>query len=866
MKARVNRLDSHSAIAAMAMISLLAVGCGSDDDSNDGDPTPVPTATAPQSTPTPTSLPPDTPAPTNTPVEGAAVRGVVVVDGAVRATAGDALGGAPEVDFVAAGFDRSLAFADWRLECDALEDGLEGTTDDGGRFEIGGLPPGECRLEVTKTVGGNLMTFLLSFTVGDDGASEVVAEVSWGLVRVTSLYSSGGSDYRRVWTNSGARLLVRDGSIAEIGDYARLLVDGDGDGLFDSPGCDEAVWQCAGFGECGDGRRCACTASCPFCDDCGPPVCVAAAPYNPYRCDDTGGCANPNDRCVCAASAPDAQDCPQRVCVPSCAPAAIDGIQVHGPAQLVAGQDSSFGATVSLSDGSFLDVTSLASWQSSAPDVLAVRAWGGASALSAGDTAVTATLEAIASDPYEVTVTPRPPLVAIHLQNFDCYPGYFDGPIAAPAPPIADAAFAPPFCLDAIEVGATVRFQALGEFAGGHYEDITDEVDWSATPATVGSIENGLFTGTGAGTATISASLGSVGSDTRELRVVTERSIVAISVYPESQYYLDFLPVADIAPCFGCGGSLTVLVGDEIRFRATARYDTGGWEDVTEDVTWSVTPAGVLSVGDGGVLTASAAGETTVTATLDAIESNPYEVNVVAEATLQSLYIYQEGANAQDRVIEAGGEAHFHAEGYYDVGFGRDATGDVDWHSSDERVARFEEPGVLLGLTAGSVAVWAELDGVRSSTLFMEVFAQTDIDFCDVENVNRGTWTDGFNRVYLESDCASYTRPDVVELRFTVTETERPGGIFDPCLDLYAFRVDGGAETFVRTIREEGCGEPFLAAGAPEFDDAQLRYQLRAFWDLKSELGSAVPPGTYRIKGRFYLYYDPVVTIDIEVD
>lgn len=869
MTTRVKRFDVPRAIFALAAISLLAIGCGSDDDDNGGPP-PVPTSTASQNTATPTRTG-STPVATNTPVQGAAVRGLLVVDGAVRAGSGDALAGAPEVDFVADGFDRALSFADWSTTCEGGGEPRTGTTDESGRFEIGGLPPGECTVEVSKTVGGNLMTFSLVITVGDDGAAEVVAEVSWGLVRATSIYTSGGSDYRRVWTNHGAHLLIRDGNIVEIGDYARRLVDADGDGQFESPDCDGDVWQCSDFGGCDPGRRCSCTGSCPFCEDCGggPPVCVAAGPYVPYACDGTGGCANPGDRCVCASSAPDSQDCPQRVCVPSCAPASIDEVRVYGAQQIVVGQESSFSATAGLSDGSFIDVTSLAAWESSAPSVLTVAAWGAAEAVSAGAAEVTATLEDIGSDPYAVTVTPRPALIAIHLQNYDCYPGiYTDKPVALPEPGIADQAFAPPFCLDAIEIGGSVQFHALGEFASGFYQDISDEVEWSATPQSVGTIEDGLFTATGAGSASISASLEGVASAQRELRVVTERSVVAISVYPESQYYFDFLPVADVAPCyeFGCGGSLTVLLGDEMQFRATARYDTGGWEEVTAEVTWNATPAGVLTVGDGGALTASGEGAATVTATLGAVTSNSYAVDVVEEATLQGLDIYQEGANAADRVIETGGEAYFHAHGYYDVGFSRDATDDAEWHSSDEAVARFEEPGVLLGLAAGSVAVWAELDGKRSSVLFMEVFAQTEIDFCDVENVNRGTWTDGFNRVYLESDCATYEQPDIVELRFTVTETERPGGIFDPCLDLYAFRIEGGVETFVRTIREEGCGEPFLARGAPEFDDAELRYQLRAFWDLKNDAGNAVPPGTYRIKGRFYLYYDPVVTIDVEVD
>jgi hypothetical protein len=114
----------------------------------------------------------------------------------------------------------------------------------------------------------------------------------------------------------------------------------------------------------------------------------------------------------------------------------------------------------------------------------------------------------------------------------------------------------------------------------------------------------------------------------------------------------------------------------------------------------------------------------------------------------------------------------------------------------------------------------------------------------------------------LESDCGEYSVPDVVAIRYTVTETQPHGGIFDPCLDLYILR----GEERIRTLREEGCGDPFLAAGAPERDeDTVLKYQLLAFWQLDDDQGEKVPPGTYTIFGRFYLYYDPIVSIDVEV-
>ncbi len=849
----------------------LAVGCSDDDGGGDG---PQPTATpsairsdTPAATPTPTEGVGD---PTATPSENAALRGILLVHREVRAGAGDALAAAPELGFVepgfvGRGFDRSLSFADWSLTCDGSDEVLAGTTDADGRFAVETIEAGECSLEVTKTVGGNLMLLEMSITVGDDGA-EVVAEVSWGRVRVASLYTLDGIEHRTIATNGGAKVVLRQGTIVEIADYARQLVDDDGDGTFETPQCGESVWQCSDFDECGDRRYCACTASCPFCDDCGPPVCVfpGASGLNPYQCNEDGSCANADDVCVCASSSPDSTDCPQQVCVSPCQPVELGPITVYGSAEMIDGQQGSFTALMELSDGSVLNVTGVADWASSDDTIVSASSWGAVEALAAGTAQVTAALGEETSAPFQVVVRPRPALRLIHLQNYDCYPVPFYGP----EPALIDEAFLPPSCGDAVEIGGTLQFHAFGEFDDFYYEDITDEVTWSVTPAGVATIEGGLFTGAGEGAATVQASLDGVDSDSREIRVVTERSVVDLSIYPDSYYYLDFVAVADIEPCFGpvCPGVVSTLTGDEIRFHATARYDIGGWEDVTEQVEWVADAPAVVQFGEAGVATAAGEGETTVRATLGEVESHPYGVRVVAEATVQHIEIYQQGANAQDRVIEVGGNAYFHANGYYDVGFSRDATDDADWHTGDESVARFDEPGVLTGLAAGSVAVWAEIDGVRSQVLFMEVFEQTDIDFCDIENVNRGTWTDGFNRVFLESDCADYeVASDVVQLRFTVTETERPGGIFDPCLDLYAFRVDGGVETFVRTIREEGCGEPFLEAGAPEFEDAALRYQLQAFWDLKDDSGAAVTPGTYRIKGRFYLYYDPVVTIDVEV-
>lgn len=84
--------------------------------------------------------------------------------------------------------------------------------------------------------------------------------------------------------------------------------------------CVGEVWSCGGDKpalslRCGDGRVCTCTASCPLCEDCGPPVCVPQGTPTPWRCQADGDCGA-GFRCECVSSCQGCDDCPRSVCVP----------------------------------------------------------------------------------------------------------------------------------------------------------------------------------------------------------------------------------------------------------------------------------------------------------------------------------------------------------------------------------------------------------------------------------------------------------------------------------------------------------------------------------------------------------------------
>lgn len=865
-----NRISRR--LLAVAIGAVLLAACGGD--GGDSPPATSTATVAAASTATPTHTPP---------VGEGLVSGLFVVRQDVDAASGDALGAPPslwEGHPDSQTFDRALSHADLSLVEDRTR---QANTAADGSFELSDLGPGSYNLTVTKTIEGNLVSARVPFGVGDDGSAEVVAQMSWGLVKSTSTYTKDGQTVREIYGPYGNHVILRSGVVAGLDDPNRSLVDADGDGRLDPRGCNDLVLPCDAASGCEPGATCQCVASCPLCEDCGALVCAAKGLGSPYRCGPDGTCAQAGDRCACVPSCPVCDDCRMQVCLPPCEPVEIVGLKTYGPVQLLEGQQGNVTAVAVLSDGTTMDVTYLADWESSDEAVVAVDSWGSVRAIGLGTAQVTATLGQHVSEPWPIAVVEKPPLTRIRVHNVycDCGPVYLGGPEAPfdrrpclmrPDVPAAGDILPVPYCNPVLRIGATVPFAAIGEFGEGlHYEDITQSAAWRVDPAAVGTIEAGLFTATAAGDAEVSASLGGVVSDGAPVRVVDHPTIVSLTIYannvardavsggplpPDASQPGEDGTVAE--PCFDCRYDLTVLNGDVLPFAATAQYDTGEWEDVTAKVAWRSNLPAVASIGTDGRMEALSAGKATIEATLDGLTSNAVGVRVVDEATLVSLSAYPEGT---DRVLEKGRQMFFHATGYYDVGFGRDVTGSAVWLSSSEGVGGFDEPGVFTARAVGMTDVWAELDGQRSPSIRIEVYATSDIGYCDPDHVNRAVWSDDFNRVLLESDCAHYEPPAVVELRYTVTETQPHGGVFDPCLDLYVYAGDRR----IRTIREEGCGDPFLPSGAPDRDMEATKYQLRAFWDLKDDAGRPVPPGSYEIYGRFYLYYDPVVKIAVRV-
>ncbi|HEX7136617.1 MAG TPA: Ig-like domain-containing protein, partial [Vicinamibacterales bacterium] len=225
--------------------------------------------------------------------------------------------------------------------------------------------------------------------------------------------------------------------------------------------------------------------------------------------------------------------------------------------QNAAGQLAAIGT---YAGGSTADVTASATWSSSAPSIATVNT-GTVSGASAGTATVTATLGSLSAS---ATVTVRPLLQSITV-----------------APAIAT-----------IALGGRQAFTATGNYSDGSTKNLSSSVIWSTSDPALASIDaTGMTTALSAGTVIVRASAGSItGSAT--LTVTT--SIVAFEI---------------------SGPATTFTAGDSVPFNALARLSDGSSIDVSKQASWSIADANVANVDTNGMVTGSAAGTTSLTAT-----------------------------------------------------------------------------------------------------------------------------------------------------------------------------------------------------------------------------------------------------------
>ena len=145
-------------------------------------------------------------------------------------------------------------------------------------------------------------------------------------------------------------------------------------------------------------------------------------------------------------------------------------------------------------------------------------------------------------------------------------------------------------------VSDTLSLTAVVQDAGGTTVSGAS-VTWASSDETVATVVDGLITAVGAGTATIS---GSVGSVTATAAVVVEQDVASVQL---SQDSLRLVSISD-----------TLTLAAEV-------LDTGGTPVSGASVTWASSDVGVATV-DGGLVTAVGNGTATITASSGAASAS----------------------------------------------------------------------------------------------------------------------------------------------------------------------------------------------------------------------------------------------------
>ncbi len=159
-----------------------------------------------------------------------------------------------------------------------------------------------------------------------------------------------------------------------------------------------------------------------------------------------------------------------------------------------------------------------------------------------------------------------------------------------------------------LAVGMAQQFLATGVYSNNTMQDLTIAVTWNSSTTTVATISNslgsnGIASPIAPGTATITASLGSITSNSAAV-TVTAAKLVSISVTPREA---------------------SIPLSTPLQYTAVGTYSDSSTSDITAYATWSSSDPNVATIDAGGLatsLSSTVVTSPTATTTISAASDN----------------------------------------------------------------------------------------------------------------------------------------------------------------------------------------------------------------------------------------------------
>src|SRR2546422_155139 len=306
-----------------------------------------------------------------------------------------------------------------------------------------------------------------------------------------------------------------------------------------------------------------------------------------------------------------------------------------------------FTATGSYSDGSSRDLTALVSWSSSSTVTASIDASGLATSVAAGSTTISATLGSVTQS-TTLTVT---------------------------APTIASISVTPVGLT--LGIGINQQYTVTATYSDGTTQDLVSGVTWSSSSTSVASINNsGLATTVGAGTTTVTATVGALTDST------------ALTVVPANS---------------------NMPVGTNKQFTATGTFSDSSTQNVTASALWSSSTPATVTINNQGLVTSVATGTSTITATWGSVSGS-------TSLTVSTAHLVSITISPSNPRIAKGTSVRFTATGTFSDGSTSTSLSGLSWKSSKPNIAQVRGSGLAHGKKSGTVTISATASGVKGTT------------------------------------------------------------------------------------------------------------------------------------------------------
>ncbi len=258
-----------------------------------------------------------------------------------------------------------------------------------------------------------------------------------------------------------------------------------------------------------------------------------------------------------------------------------------------------------------------------------------------------------------------------------------------------------------IALGTSTALTATAIYTDNSKRDLTAQVTWTSSDATVATVgaSPGTVLGVAPGTTTVSASLhGLSGSATV---TVTSAKVTSISITP---------------------GISSMAIGTSAQLIATGTFTDNTTQNMAADVRWTSSAPTVATVDASGEVSSLAAGQTTISAICQPANTCG-NISATTTITVSTATLLSIGVTPSSPDIALGTTQQFTATGTYSDNSTQDLGRQVTWASSNSAIATIGNTGVTRGLAAalaaGSTGITATMGSVTSPEVKLNVAAAT---------------------------------------------------------------------------------------------------------------------------------------------